>query len=232
MAVIKLGALISGIRGTVGGVTYSANRSGPYAKSWSRPPIALSPLQAERVSNLAGFAAGWQALSAANQATWDAYAPTRPLTNSLGETYNASGFNWYCRINTHLEDAGLAWRSTAPTLPLPAPITAANWLFDNGAGGGLARLNISSPTPPHVLADYYAGFLAYVPAGTYATPPTTRKLLAVKHPESTGTLLYNTSFQALYGDNAISGWVGWIWCYHQDLDGQRSDPFIARAVVP
>ena len=45
MAIIKVGAPLAGIRGTLGGITYSENGSGTYAKQWSRPSNPGTPHQ-------------------------------------------------------------------------------------------------------------------------------------------------------------------------------------------
>ncbi|MCH8154660.1 MAG: hypothetical protein IH786_05245 [Proteobacteria bacterium] len=75
--------------------------------------------------------------------------PAQELTNSLGETYFASGFNWYVKINQNLEAAGAARRVLAPTLVRPVvPIldAALTRLFVTGAVGKTqVRLTAGSP---------------------------------------------------------------------------------------
>lgn len=125
MAIIIVGAPLSAIRGTIGGITYSANGSGPFAKAWARGPNPRTVPQNTQRNILSGFASAWRSLSPANKATWVAYAalPAQDLINSLGVTYSLSGFNWFIRINTHLTAAGAAQRDAAPTLTRPvAPI--------------------------------------------------------------------------------------------------------------
>jgi len=125
MAILKLGVLVTGIRGTVGGTIFSANKSGPFARNWSRGADPMSTSQTTVRARLSSHATEWQDLAQADRDDWDTYAadPAQELTNSLGEAYYGSGWNWYCRINNHLLVAGEARRDTYPTNARPAAPT-------------------------------------------------------------------------------------------------------------
>lgn len=145
--IARFGVTIVGARGTIGGITFSANKAGPYAKLWSRGGNPRSTLQNAHRNTLATHATGWRNLAQADRDDWDDYAddPAQELTNSLGETYFVSGFNWYVRINTHLSGAGAAARTAAPTLTRPvAPIQATLALF-------------TDPPPTETRVFYNAG---------------------------------------------------------------------------
>lgn len=100
MAITKLGALVVGIRGTVGGVTMSENRSSTYAKLWSRPVRRNTPAQLQQRGFMSFLGREWRTLSTAEQDDWATFAATPPETdyNSLGEIYLLSGFGWFSRI--------------------------------------------------------------------------------------------------------------------------------------
>jgi hypothetical protein len=100
MAIVTIAAPLSGIRGTVAGVVYSANKSGAYAKGWSMPCRPNSLNQMRQRGFVAQAGALWRTLSTAEQADWDTFAATPPETdyNSLGEVYLLSGFGWFSRI--------------------------------------------------------------------------------------------------------------------------------------
>jgi len=138
MAIVKLAAPIAGIRGTVAGVTYSANKAGPYARAWSRPSNQRSPLQTRQRSVLASAAGLWRTQSAGDRADWDTWAalPAQELTNPLGEAYYISGFLWYVKINTRLERMGRTWTDVYPPTARPAAptINAVN-VIENVDGG-------------------------------------------------------------------------------------------------
>lgn len=121
MAIITLASPISGIRGTVAGFTYSANKAGPYAKQWARGSNPRSQLQSEQRADLVQFAQNWANLTLGQQNGWNTYAAAaaQEKTNSLGEAYYVSGFNWYVALSLNLKRAGLAAIDTAPVNAAP-----------------------------------------------------------------------------------------------------------------
>jgi hypothetical protein len=124
MAIVTFGAPLSGLRGSIGGVTYSANKSGPYAKLWAKASNVRTPPQSLDRLLLASLAARWRTLDAGDRADWDEFAadPAQELTNSLGEGYYISGFLWWNKISRELIRAGRdplesGWNVTKPTAP-------------------------------------------------------------------------------------------------------------------
>ena len=128
MAIIKFGVLVTGIRGTVGGTIFSANKAGPFVRSWEKPVNPRSAAQQTQRRFAGSHGSYWLALTQAQRDDWDTYAAAAPQekTNSLGEAYYASGYNWFCQINTHLLLSGRARRSVFPSVAAPgAPTIAA-----------------------------------------------------------------------------------------------------------
>ncbi len=125
MAIVKLGTMVVGIRGSIGGNTFSANKAGPYVKSWAKGANPATTDQSNARNTLVSFASNWRDLTQAERDGWDTYAAlsAQDLTNSLGETYSISGFNWYVRINTHLEGFTDPQRDAAPTNTRPVAPT-------------------------------------------------------------------------------------------------------------
>lgn len=127
MAILKLGEIVAGIRGTIGGTIYSANKSGPFARTWSRGSNPRTSPQTQQRAATSSHPTYWRALNQGQRDDWDAYAadPAQELTNSLGEAYYAAGFNWYVRINNHRASTDEARRDDAPVQARPAIPTAA-----------------------------------------------------------------------------------------------------------
>jgi len=125
MSIIKLMAPVAGLRGTLGGVVYSANKSGPYARIWSKGANPRSPFQTAQRASMSAMSALWRALSPAEKTLWNDFAalPAQDRTNSLGETFSASGFNWFTIVNTRLINIGRATRTAVPTQSRPAAPT-------------------------------------------------------------------------------------------------------------
>ena len=121
MAIIKIAAPLSGIRGTIGGITYSANRASPYAKAWAPATNPRSQPQAQARIALAQASQTWPYQSSAHQAEWNAFAadPAQEQTNSLGEAYYLSGFQWYAKCNARLSRLVAPQVTLAPTTGYP-----------------------------------------------------------------------------------------------------------------
>lgn len=132
MAIIKLGGTVVGIRGTIGGVTYSANKSGPYAKAWGSGPNQRTPLQTDQRGTIAGAGDPWRSLTESERDDWNTYAadPAQELTNSLGEPYYASGWNWFTKIYGHQVHRGVTPTLTAPTFGIASALPVTDFTYD------------------------------------------------------------------------------------------------------
>ncbi len=149
MAILKFGTLIVGARGTLGGATLSANKAGPYAKTWSKGSNPDTQLQAAHRSSMVRWAVAWRTLTDTQRTAWNTYAalPAQDLTNSLGETYSISGFAWYVRINMNLEQAGVASRANPPTLPTPAAPVIDTFHLKTDAAATDTRVILTDASP-------------------------------------------------------------------------------------
>ncbi len=74
MAIAKFGPTVTGLRGTVAGTTFSANKSGPYARGWSRGANPRSSLQSTQRGRLGALAAAWRDLTQVQRDDWIVYA--------------------------------------------------------------------------------------------------------------------------------------------------------------
>lgn len=156
MAIIKLAAPLSGLRGTIGGITYSANAATPYAKAWSKPARPLTQRQSDQQGTFSQLPTLWRALSSAQKTAWDTFAalPAQELTNSLGETYYASGANWFTKCNTRLLTMGRSTITATPTQARPAAPTLTYFQITpagsdtNLATGGTATGSDTNPAFP------------------------------------------------------------------------------------
>lgn len=137
MAILKFGTIVTAARGTIAGTIFSANKAGPYAKAWARPAIAATTKQRNARAPFSGFASVWRSLSGAQRTAWASFAadPAQEQTNSLGDGYYLSGWQWFCKLNgwrmqpynitaaacdaitpAIIEDAPATGASPAPTL--------------------------------------------------------------------------------------------------------------------
>lgn len=161
MAIIKLGPPIAGIRGTIGGITFSENMACTYAKLWSRGPNPRTPKQSTERSFLSDMPILWNALSDAQRDAWRAFAadPAQEKTNALAEAYYASGYNWFCTCNVRLFRVGRADIQNPPAQARPAAPTIDDFRIclagddvDEATGGAAAA---STVDPLHLAADAF-----------------------------------------------------------------------------
>lgn len=158
--ILKFAAPISGARGTLGGIVFSANKAGPYAKQWAPPSQPRTTNQTAQRTQLSKIPALWAALSSAQKTAWDTFAalPAQDLTNSLGETYSLSGYGWFTKCNVRLLVIGRATIQAVPVTARPAaPSFIEFHITPPGANPNLAAsatASASSETPVVGLASF------------------------------------------------------------------------------
>jgi hypothetical protein len=125
VAIIKFGVSVVGIRGTIGGMIFSANKNGPFARAWSQGANPRTTFQSAQRSTLASIPALWRALTPAEKLAWDVWAalPAQDRINRLGETFSASGFTWFTIVNVRLLNIQRVTRTAPPTQSRPAAPT-------------------------------------------------------------------------------------------------------------
>ena len=131
MALVKLGATIVGISGTIGGITFAHNRAGWTAKPWAASSNPRSLKQQDIRNKLAQLPLIWRGMGPVLQTAWNGLAAAPPEVDKdpFGVVVLRSGFQWFVRINTRRLQSGQTIDTTVPTSPvLTAPaITAFTW---------------------------------------------------------------------------------------------------------
>lgn len=230
MAIIKLGGTVVGIRGTVGGLTFSANKGGTYCKSWSRGSNPRSQRQQVRRGILASMGPAWAALSGAQQTDWDALAATdpEPHTNSLGEPITFSGYGLFSMFNQRRVAAAFSILQDAPTgteATQPTAITIDT--FDPHTDDLLTWLDWTIASGP--LTERLPTFLALVPSDK-RVPGVSERRFVFNFPAQTPPVT-NFPFVTEFWGTDIVGWNCKVWCYRQRASGIRSVVATALAVV-
>lgn len=138
MAKILFATPVAGLRGTINGVVYTAGKAGPYARGWYRSSNPRTTSQSQCRGNLATLPEAWRGLSSTIRTNWNTYAalPAQERTNSLGEAYYASGYNWFCSFNALNLLIGRALFLTSPTNTAPAIPFAPTLVIRPAASGG------------------------------------------------------------------------------------------------
>lgn len=230
MALVKYGAGIVEMAGSIAGTVFARNRSGNYARAKTKPTNPSTARQQAIRSAIALLTVAWsETLDAAERTAWGLYAAGVAMKNRLGEVTFLTGFNHFIRSNSVRLQHSLALIEAGPTvLELPeqdetfaATISEATQLvsvaFDNAnpwaneAGG---HMLIYMGSPQNAQRNFFAGpyRLAGKIAGATPTPPTTPKTFACP-------------FVATEGQRI------WIQARIQRADGRLSEPFRGSCLV-
>lgn len=116
MARVTYGESITEYAGSIGGVTFQRNASGPIAKLRTNPIVNPSPNQNPYQTRMAALVAYWPTLSQAYKDLWDALAAAHDHTTPWGETKTLSGYQWFIlsnlnrfKLDTYIIDYPFTW---------------------------------------------------------------------------------------------------------------------------
>ncbi len=119
--------------GSFAGQTSSRNRFGQYVRTRATPVNPGSSFQGTVRARMASNAAAWRTLTDVQRAGWTSLGESMSRTDSLGQTYNLTGFDAYCSVNNNKLAAGDATVSAAPALVTPSPVVTATVTLTNAA---------------------------------------------------------------------------------------------------
>jgi len=207
MALVKFGAGVVQMSGSIAGTTFARNSSGNYARARTTPVNPASAVQEKVRAVMAYLTDRWlETVTALERAAWGDYALAVAMKNRLGESIHLSGFNHYIRSNSALLYADLAVIDTAPTiLALPdqdptlafAASEASQQLsvtFDDASGwanevGGYMFIRMGRPQNP--TRYFFSGPYLYADAIVgAASPPSSPAAIAVPTPIVEGHRLW------------------------------------------
>jgi len=145
MANILLGAMVSDIRGSVGGVTFSRGAGGQIARTRVKPVNPATAAQGQRRSLVAQFGDAWSSvLTQVYRDGWNDWAGGSTWTNKVGTSAIITGLAAFLRLNSLLMQAGKARRD-----PPPLQIgQAGSPSFTFTATHSDQKINIATPGDP------------------------------------------------------------------------------------
>lgn len=128
------GIAIGAASGSVGGVTASRNRFGPYFRTRAKPVISTSADAQAAKGILAAQTTRWQTLTDAERAAWETYADTHLVTNSLGVPQALTGHQAFVGINARIDRAGGTLLDNPPAAAAPDGLQSLALTADIGTG--------------------------------------------------------------------------------------------------
>lgn len=110
-----LSQVYSAVSGSVGGLTYSHNRGGMYARARAVPTNPNTDPQASARDAMRAGVIAWGALTQAVRDAWEDYAANVPMLDSLGASRPLSGQQQFLRTYLSRTAASMTIPATAPT---------------------------------------------------------------------------------------------------------------------
>ncbi|MGB1317297.1 MAG: hypothetical protein ACPG5W_03795 [Flavobacteriales bacterium] len=117
MARVKFGAVVTGIKGNIGGTTFQGGRSGGVAKNLGLPKRSVSLSQTFKKQQLSQQSGGWRDLTVLQRDSWVLLASTLTRLNKFGDPYTPTGYQIFMEFNLNLRSIGnTTILSTAPII--------------------------------------------------------------------------------------------------------------------
>jgi len=128
------GIAVGAMSGSVGGVTASRNRYGPYFRVRAKPVISTTPDAQQAKGIFTTQTTRWQTLTDAQRLAWEAYAETHLVNNSLGIPQALTGHQAFVGINSRIDRAGGTLLDDPPAATAPNGLESLVLSADIGIG--------------------------------------------------------------------------------------------------
>lgn len=106
MANIKFGNGWADARGKVGGVIYSKNKGGSYAKNYTKPANPRTPAQVAQRNRFSFVSTNWRELDNEERNAWNYAASQTTVSNKIGEKIHLTGAQYFGKQNLAIFSAG------------------------------------------------------------------------------------------------------------------------------
>lgn len=208
--------------GSYAGQTSSRNRFGQYVRNRSTPVNPNSVPQGNVRARLSNNAAAWRALTDTQREGWISLGLSITRTDSLGQTYNLTGFQAYCLINNNNLAAGSAIVSAAPALVDPGTLLTVTVTLS------AAAFSVAYTTTPLAAGVRIFAFCSpQRSAGRYFEGD--YRLIAVSAAAAASPLVLTTSYAARLGTPVTGNKIFMSFALYQS--GFQGPPLLAAQVV-
>lgn len=229
MARIVFGPLVTGIRGTIAGITFSATHSGAYAKGYVCPVRKNTPASTQRRQTFSQPGAVWNGLTSGERDDWNSWAAdaAQEKTDSLGQAYYITGWNWFVALYQQAISTGQTIQTTAPTLSRPiAPTLSAITWTESPSSEIVAEFTAGD------AEDLYLIFRVSLSSKSMAALPgdTAWRIIASGPGDDTDDELSFTGLEDIFG-TVTAGQQYTIYASFQNLESDRSAETVYTGTV-
>ncbi len=134
MALIRTGAIVGQVSGSLGSNVFSHNRYGSYVRNRTVPTRSTTPAATTAKNILAAESQAWGALTATQKRQWETWAQTNPITNRLGDQRVLQGNAAFVQLNARINRAGDTRITAPPVIDAPAALLTLTATYDIGLG--------------------------------------------------------------------------------------------------
>ena len=156
MARITYGTIVTNIKGSIGGTTFSTNRAGAIAKARVVGKRKLTPGQSVSLSSSMSVTNAWNELSYAEKVAFNDYALVNTFTDRFGNVKTLTGYQWYKQLAAASYYLDGTYISVPPAYSFPSALPS----FEVLSQAGVLQVTWSTPIDSGVTGIY-----------VYATPP-------------------------------------------------------------
>ena len=165
MANIKFGNGWADARGKVGGVIYSKNKGGSYARNYTKPTNPRTPAQVAQRNRFSYVSSNWRLLTSPEREAWNFAASQVPVSNKVGERINLTGAQYFNRQNLQVFSGGGTTIITSPSQLVDIIGVVSGSVVAGVTAGAVVSLDLSA-----ILVDGTSVIPAGHAAFVYATP--------------------------------------------------------------
>ena len=152
MASVKYGAIITELKGKVGGQVFQGGNVGYVLRNKGYTPGISSTVRQVANSNLIANTKGWRNLTLVQQNDFNSRSVDWPFTDKYGNTYTGSGYQFFNALNTNLFNVAGTRATSVPVLT-----SATNYGTFTGSWSlaGNLRISWTSATIPADIITFF-----------------------------------------------------------------------------
>jgi hypothetical protein len=113
MVQVKYGAIITDMKGKIGGQTFKGNYTAASCQNIVKPFQRSTDFNQLWKPNVGYLSASWRALTNAQRVDWNTLATTWPFYNCFNVLYHGTGFQVFMSVNLSLASVGLGMHTIA-----------------------------------------------------------------------------------------------------------------------